>query len=165
MGEYVRKEQTNCPSGISPTSAYEHDASCRNARRDAGGSLKLNPNTADWLPLTATSDPATAAGQHSTAAGQLQRPSSVPPWSPEPAKTPEHTRGGIFPRHTGSRRKLLSGIANKWSNASSKKSLNVDSPSFTPAQLPGGKKSTFSTNATPFTPRGAASCKFDGPSN
>ncbi|KAI1080502.1 hypothetical protein F5B20DRAFT_580168 [Whalleya microplaca] len=38
---------------------------------------------------------------------------------------------------------------------SAKKSLNVDSPSFTPAQL-GGKKSNFSTNATPFTPRGAA---------
>ncbi|TGJ83338.1 hypothetical protein E0Z10_g5418 [Xylaria hypoxylon] len=36
-----------------------------------------------------------------------------------------------------------------------KKSLNVDSPSFTPAQL-GGKKSTFSTNATPFTPRGGS---------
>ncbi|KAI1818501.1 hypothetical protein GGS20DRAFT_594433 [Poronia punctata] len=34
-----------------------------------------------------------------------------------------------------------------------KKSLNVDSPSFTPAQL-GGKKSNFSTNAIPFTPRG-----------
>ncbi|RYO81268.1 hypothetical protein DL766_007379 [Monosporascus sp. MC13-8B] len=43
------------------------------------------------------------------------------------------------------------------SNDASKKSFNVDSPSFTPAQLPGGKKSTFSTNATPFTPRGAAS--------
>ncbi|KAI0012041.1 hypothetical protein F4779DRAFT_614991 [Xylariaceae sp. FL0662B] len=38
---------------------------------------------------------------------------------------------------------------------STKKSLNVDSPSFTPAQLV-GKKSNFSTNATPFTPRGAA---------
>ncbi|KAI1357879.1 hypothetical protein F5Y08DRAFT_333546 [Xylaria arbuscula] len=36
-----------------------------------------------------------------------------------------------------------------------KKSLNVDSPSFTPAQL-GNKKSTFSTNAIPFTPRGAS---------
>ncbi|KAJ8125334.1 hypothetical protein O1611_g8306 [Lasiodiplodia mahajangana] len=36
-----------------------------------------------------------------------------------------------------------------------KKSLNVDSPSFTPAQL-GGKKSTFSTSATPFTPRGSS---------
>ncbi|KAI1766100.1 hypothetical protein GGR53DRAFT_232849 [Hypoxylon sp. FL1150] len=39
---------------------------------------------------------------------------------------------------------------------SAKKSLNVDSPSFTPTQL-GGKKSNFSTNATPFTPRGANS--------
>ncbi|KAI0384532.1 hypothetical protein F5Y04DRAFT_293365 [Hypomontagnella monticulosa] len=38
---------------------------------------------------------------------------------------------------------------------SAKKSLNVDSPSFTPTQL-GGKKSNFSTNATPFTPRGAS---------
>jgi hypothetical protein len=43
---------------------------------------------------------------------------------------------------------------------SAKKQLNVDSPSFTPAQLLGGtKKSTFSSqiaNATPFTPKGAA---------
>ncbi|KAI0875259.1 hypothetical protein GGS24DRAFT_456045 [Hypoxylon argillaceum] len=48
---------------------------------------------------------------------------------------------------------------NKNSNNSSdnqpKKSLNVDSPSFTPAQL-GGKKSTFSTSAVPFTPRGSS---------
>ncbi|KAI1203552.1 hypothetical protein F5X97DRAFT_283382 [Nemania serpens] len=36
-----------------------------------------------------------------------------------------------------------------------KKSLNVDSPSFTPAQL-GGKKSAFSTSAVPFTPRGSS---------
>ncbi|KAI1475745.1 hypothetical protein K445DRAFT_65519 [Daldinia sp. EC12] len=38
------------------------------------------------------------------------------------------------------------------SSSGSKKSLNVESPSFTPTQL-GGKKSNFSTNATPFTPR------------
>ncbi|KAH7018270.1 PAB-dependent poly(A)-specific ribonuclease subunit PAN3 [Microdochium trichocladiopsis] len=38
----------------------------------------------------------------------------------------------------------------------SKKSLNVESPSFTPAQLPGSKKTGFSTTATPFTPRGSA---------
>lgn len=51
--------------------------------------------------------------------------------------------------------------ANKMPTHSSKKTLNVDSPSFTPAVLPGvgGKKSTFSTNATPFTPRGAPSGK------
>ncbi len=49
--------------------------------------------------------------------------------------------------------------ANRQFDSNSKKSLNVDSPSFTPAQLTAGKKSTFSTNATPFTPRGAASCK------
>ncbi|KAJ2987172.1 hypothetical protein NUW58_g4653 [Xylaria curta] len=36
-----------------------------------------------------------------------------------------------------------------------KKSLNVDSPSFTPTQL-GGKKSAFSTSAVPFTPRGSS---------
>ncbi|KXJ89408.1 PAB-dependent poly(A)-specific ribonuclease subunit PAN3, partial [Microdochium bolleyi] len=36
----------------------------------------------------------------------------------------------------------------------SKKSLNVESPSFTPAQLPGSKKTGFSTTAAPFTPRG-----------
>ncbi|KAI1164874.1 hypothetical protein F5B18DRAFT_613747 [Nemania serpens] len=36
-----------------------------------------------------------------------------------------------------------------------KKSLNVDSPSFTPAQL-GGKKLAFSTSAVPFTPRGSS---------
>jgi len=36
----------------------------------------------------------------------------------------------------------------------SKKSFNVESPSFTPAQLPGSKKG-FSTTATPFTPRGS----------
>ncbi|KAI1330045.1 PAB-dependent poly(A)-specific ribonuclease subunit PAN3 [Xylariaceae sp. FL0255] len=35
------------------------------------------------------------------------------------------------------------------------KKLNVDSPSFTPAQ-PGAKKTNFSTSATPFTPRGAS---------
>lgn len=58
-----------------------------------------------------------------------------------------------------SRREFRSEYANKQLGDSSKKSLNVDSPSFTPAQLPMGKKSTFSTNATPFTPRGAASCK------
>lgn len=121
----------------------------------------------DWKPPTAILDPATAAGQCSTAVGQLQRPSSVllrPPEPPEPSKTPRHRHDGIVPCHISSRRNLLSGIANRWPNISSKKSLNVDSPSFTPAQLPGGKKSTFSTNATPFTPRGAASCKFDGPS-
>ncbi|KAI1495814.1 hypothetical protein F5X99DRAFT_103554 [Biscogniauxia marginata] len=44
---------------------------------------------------------------------------------------------------------------NKLYSNSSKKSLNVDSPSFTPAQL-GSKKSNFSTNAAPFTPRAAA---------
>ncbi|KAI0172430.1 hypothetical protein GGR52DRAFT_544516 [Hypoxylon sp. FL1284] len=41
-------------------------------------------------------------------------------------------------------------------DSSAKKSLNVDSPSFTPTQL-GGKKTNFSTSATPFTPRGASS--------
>ncbi|KAI1423872.1 hypothetical protein F5Y12DRAFT_502854 [Xylaria sp. FL1777] len=45
-------------------------------------------------------------------------------------------------------------LANRFSSPP-KKSLNVDSPSFTPAQL-GGKKSTFSTNAAPFTPRGGS---------
>ncbi|KAI1662480.1 hypothetical protein F4813DRAFT_109722 [Daldinia decipiens] len=45
-------------------------------------------------------------------------------------------------------------LANPLSSGS-KKSLNVESPSFTPTQL-GGKKSNFSTNATPFTPRGAS---------
>ncbi|KAI5921753.1 hypothetical protein F4810DRAFT_676695 [Camillea tinctor] len=44
---------------------------------------------------------------------------------------------------------------NRTFSSTSKKSLNVDSPSFTPAQL-GAKKSNFSTNATPFTPRAAA---------
>ncbi|KAI1378921.1 hypothetical protein F4677DRAFT_409977 [Hypoxylon crocopeplum] len=44
------------------------------------------------------------------------------------------------------------GNSNSMDNA--KKSLNVDSPSFTPTQL-GGKKTNFSTNAAPFTPRGA----------
>ncbi|RYP57868.1 hypothetical protein DL770_010561 [Monosporascus sp. CRB-9-2] len=56
-----------------------------------------------------------------------------------------------------SRNGSVTGYTNGHSANSSKKSFNVDSPSFTPAQLPGGKKSTFSTNATPFTPRGAAS--------
>lgn len=46
------------------------------------------------------------------------------------------------------------GSSNSMDNGG-KKSLNVDSPSFTPTQL-GGKKSNFSTNATPFTPRGAS---------
>ncbi|RYO83540.1 hypothetical protein DL764_009447 [Monosporascus ibericus] len=56
-----------------------------------------------------------------------------------------------------SRNWSVTGYTNGQYADSSKKSFNVDSPSFTPAQLPGGKKSTFSTNATPFTPRGAAS--------
>ncbi|KAI0487373.1 hypothetical protein F4859DRAFT_501838 [Xylaria cf. heliscus] len=43
-----------------------------------------------------------------------------------------------------------------------KKSLNVDSPSFTPTQL-GGKKSTFSTNAVPFTPRGSSATTTSPP--
>lgn len=43
---------------------------------------------------------------------------------------------------------------------SSKKSFNVESPSFTPAQLPSSKKG-FSTTATPFTPRGSASMFHD----
>jgi len=43
---------------------------------------------------------------------------------------------------------------------SSKKSFNVESPSFTPAQLPGSKKG-FSTTATPFTPRGSTSMFCD----
>ncbi|KAI2634720.1 hypothetical protein GGS26DRAFT_581572 [Hypomontagnella submonticulosa] len=46
-------------------------------------------------------------------------------------------------------------LTNVFCSGSAKKSLNVDSPSFTPTQL-GGKKSNFSTNATPFTPRGAS---------
>ncbi|CAJ2503580.1 Uu.00g109740.m01.CDS01 [Anthostomella pinea] len=45
-------------------------------------------------------------------------------------------------------------LANRPFLSNQKKSLNVDSPSFTPAQL-AGKKSAFSTNAAPFTPRGA----------
>ncbi|KAI1417191.1 hypothetical protein F5Y13DRAFT_152224 [Hypoxylon sp. FL1857] len=47
------------------------------------------------------------------------------------------------------------GSSNSMDNGGGKKSLNVESPSFTPTQL-GGKKSNFSTNATPFTPRGAS---------
>jgi hypothetical protein len=46
---------------------------------------------------------------------------------------------------------------------SAKNKLNVDSPSFTPAQLQSGaKKSTFSSqtlNAAPFTPKGVANCE------
>ncbi|KAI0423810.1 hypothetical protein F5Y09DRAFT_178226 [Xylaria sp. FL1042] len=53
-------------------------------------------------------------------------------------------------------------LANEF-RSQSKKSLNVDSPSFTPAQL-GGKKSTFSTNAAPFTPRGASTTTTTSPS-
>ncbi|KAI2619680.1 hypothetical protein GGR54DRAFT_640004 [Hypoxylon sp. NC1633] len=49
---------------------------------------------------------------------------------------------------------LRSNRTNQFSIDSAKKSLNVESPSFTPTQL-GGKKSNFSTSATPFTPRGA----------
>ncbi|KAI0548478.1 hypothetical protein F4679DRAFT_550620 [Xylaria curta] len=45
--------------------------------------------------------------------------------------------------------------SNHTSDNQAKKSLNVDSPSFTPTQL-GSKKSTFSTNAIPFTPRGSS---------
>ncbi|RYP56068.1 hypothetical protein DL769_009982 [Monosporascus sp. CRB-8-3] len=63
----------------------------------------------------------------------------------------------IAPPKILSRHRPATGYTNGQSANSSKKSFNVDSPSFTPAQLPGGKKSTFSTNATPFTPRGAAS--------
>ncbi|KAI1101425.1 hypothetical protein F4804DRAFT_343975 [Jackrogersella minutella] len=48
-----------------------------------------------------------------------------------------------------------SDLANVYSSGGAKKSLNVESPSFTPTQL-GGKKTNFSTNATPFTPRGAS---------
>ncbi|KAH9905319.1 kinase-like domain-containing protein [Xylariomycetidae sp. FL2044] len=47
-------------------------------------------------------------------------------------------------------------VTNRLHDRSAKKTLNVDSPSFQPAQL-GGKKSSFSTSATPFTPRGVAS--------
>ncbi|KAI1744539.1 hypothetical protein F4680DRAFT_405125 [Xylaria scruposa] len=45
--------------------------------------------------------------------------------------------------------------SNHTNDNQAKKSLNVDSPSFTPTQL-GSKKSTFSTNAIPFTPRGSS---------
>ncbi|RYP44893.1 hypothetical protein DL768_008698 [Monosporascus sp. mg162] len=70
----------------------------------------------------------------------------------------------VSPNENAAPKKLLRngsvrGYTNGQSANSSKKSFNVDSPSFTPAQLPGGKKSTFSTNATPFTPRGAAGSK------
>jgi PAB-dependent poly(A)-specific ribonuclease subunit 3 len=45
-----------------------------------------------------------------------------------------------------------------------KKSLNVDSPTFTPATLPVSVKgpaiSSHAANAAPFTPRGMASGKF-----
>lgn len=66
---------------------------------------------------------------------------------------------GISPHPMKSSRWIRTEYANQQLGNSSKKSLNVESPSFTPAQIPAGKKSTFSTNATPFTPRGAASCK------
>ncbi|KAI1819672.1 hypothetical protein F4861DRAFT_526079 [Xylaria intraflava] len=45
--------------------------------------------------------------------------------------------------------------SNNSNDNQSKKSLNVDSPSFTPTPL-GSKKSTFSTSAIPFTPRGSS---------
>lgn len=52
-------------------------------------------------------------------------------------------------------------FANSFNSA--KKAFNVDSPSFTPAQIQSGaKKSTFSSqtaNATPFTPKGVTNCK------
>lgn len=44
-----------------------------------------------------------------------------------------------------------------YESCSAKKSLNVDSPSFTPAGLqPVGKKPVLSTQAAAFTPRGLA---------
>ncbi|KAI1178849.1 hypothetical protein F4777DRAFT_535893 [Nemania sp. FL0916] len=43
--------------------------------------------------------------------------------------------------------------SNSSNDSQPKKSLNVESPSFTPTQL-SSKKSTFSTSAIPFTPRG-----------
>ncbi|KAI0600726.1 hypothetical protein F4775DRAFT_48537 [Biscogniauxia sp. FL1348] len=58
----------------------------------------------------------------------------------------------------GFRKSSSSHSTNRLFSSTSKKSLNVDSPSFTPAQL-GVKKSNFSTNAAPFTPRAAAACK------
>lgn len=86
-----------------------------------------------------------------------------PPVQPESSKPAAENPAPEQPRQTMPEEEYtlgddpLGNITNKATSV--KKSLNVDSPSFTPAQLqPGGKKSSFSSqaaNAVPFTPKAA----------
>lgn len=89
------------------------------------------------------------------------RSSSVPPRWPSPwiyiPQFSDVASPGYPASFHDSSTTYSAGLANPLSSGS-KKSLNVESPSFTPTQL-GGKKSNFSTNATPFTPRGASTCE------
>lgn len=80
---------------------------------------------------------------------------SLPSTAEEPVLEPPVQPESPGPRQTMPEEESLRNITNKATSV--KKSLNVDSPSFTPAQLqPGGKKSSFSSqaaNAVPFTPK------------
>ncbi|KAI0476408.1 hypothetical protein GGR56DRAFT_468741 [Xylariaceae sp. FL0804] len=127
-------------------------------------------------PMHEPYDPAGVADADGTRASDDNTLENIPPWQvatscesmilprPEPQRPSASTDGGSKPTNDFKLPAIFrdrctafpEDSANGQQCSNSKKSLNVDSPSFTPAQL-GGKKSAFSTNATPFTPRGTAS--------
>ena len=152
---------------ISPTAL--NPTPCQDAQKDPIEDSGASSALAAIPPVIKAWEPSTAPRKDGRGGSEPPPPSPDPLCLPEPAKPSslplestsrlDHSGRNVF--QLGFYRDPGAGLANRKFDTSSKKSLNVDSPSFTPAQLPGGKKSTFSTNATPFTPRGAASCKFN----
>ena len=161
----------DCPDEpiLSPTG--HHHASYQAAQKSPSRDLGANSIQAAIPPVIEITEHSTDPGENRRVAGQQRPPSLEALCLPESAKPSSLPLEPISCLDSFSRnvhqlelcKDLGARSANRKFDISSKKSLNVDSPSFTPAQLPGGKKSTFSTNATPFTPRGAANCEFDYP--
>ncbi|KAI1339267.1 hypothetical protein F5Y15DRAFT_83515 [Xylariaceae sp. FL0016] len=129
--DYITLEET--------LSRSASEGACREAMTSRGSDASLNPRANDFPGISGDMIfPEILA--------QPPKPRSVPPLGlresrPVPA-IQHHSFCTVDP-------------TNSSLEPSSKKSFNVDSPSFTPAPL-GNKKSNFSTNAAPFTPRGAS---------
>ncbi|KAI1472327.1 uncharacterized protein F4812DRAFT_454142 [Daldinia caldariorum] len=122
----------------------------------------LIPNQPSFLPRPGTRitvAPSFSAQHSESDTSPTHRSSSAPPRWPSPWNDiPIGSSAVIKPGSTASLDDYSASYCVVRTNSlysGSKKSLNVESPSFTPTQL-GGKKSNFSTNATPFTPRGAS---------
>ncbi|KAK9777275.1 putative PAN2-PAN3 deadenylation complex subunit PAN3 [Seiridium cardinale] len=125
--------------------------------------LSVSPSAEKWSKLHKDHPPSAATVQPQALPAQL--PTPLTPAMPfrvvsltrQPLVEAESTEPGEPASRSmePERDQLLTDISN-----SAKNKLNVDSPSFTPAQLQSGaKKSTFSSqtlNAAPFTPKAAS---------